>query len=331
MAEYDDPELERLVRGSLDTHAGEVDTTVPVAARARAAARPRRGRWIAAGAAVAVAAAIAAVTVPVLVVDHQEPESNVVGDVGLPTQWRTEYWHDISVEVPADWGWGVTPTRVGDQLVRCGDGGGAYVGRPIATSDLCAEARGAGPYVWFDSPLEPGVDGDQETVEVDGERVTVATDGAVLRERIVSSIATQHLCPESTPAAGPDLGGLSEEGLGKLQTFTLCAYSWSEAGADELVYGTPLDPATYGRWRRATRDLQPVDHDCPAVTERVVLTATFDDPYGVDPLFLTWVVDLSCGLVTSNFGDGALTSGLEDMWADAGLRSTLSYFIGPLG
>ena len=36
MTDHDDPELDRLVRASLGTHAGEVDTAVPVVARARA-------------------------------------------------------------------------------------------------------------------------------------------------------------------------------------------------------------------------------------------------------------------------------------------------------
>ncbi|MCW2773932.1 MAG: hypothetical protein JWN91_2258 [Nocardioides sp.] len=331
MAEYDDPEVERLVRASLDTHAGEVDTTVPAAARARAAARPHRGRWMAAGAAVAVAGAISAVTVPVLVVDHQEPTDDVQPLTGLPTQWRTEYWHDISVEVPADWGWGVTPTRVGDQLVRCGDGSGAYVGRPIATSDLCAEATGAGPYVWFDSPLEPGVDGDQETVEVDGERVTVATDGAALRERILSSVKEQHLCPAATGERGPGLGGTPIDGLGDVQSFEMCAYALAEDGTYQLVYGAELGERDYLRWSRAINDPPQSDLDCSSAQELVVLKGSFDDTFGTEPLALTWVVDLPCGQVRSAYGDFGLTDEMEAAWAGEGARKTLSYFIGPLG
>ena len=335
MAEYDDLELERLVRASLDTHAGEVDTAVPVAARARNAARPHRGRWIALGAAVAVAAAVAAVTVPVLVIDHHDQTNHVTSDLALPTQWRTEYWHNISVDVPADWAWGVTPTRFGEQLVRCGEGGGAYVGRPIGTSDMCAEATGAGPFVWFGTPLEPGAQEigsyTQQTVEVDGERVTVSSDSDALRERILDSIGPQQLCPAATSDRGPDLGSVPIDGTGDLQSFEMCAYALSEDGTYPLVYGAELDERAYLRWSRATSDPPQVDLDCPDNQELVVLKGSFDDSYGTEPLTRTWVVDLPCGQVRSGGGDYALTDEMTAAWADGGARNTLSYFIGPLG
>jgi hypothetical protein len=337
MTEYDDPELERLVRVSLDTHAGEADTTVPVAARARSAARTHRGRWIALGAAAAVAAAIAAVAVPVLVIDRHESTNTPTPVTDLPTQWRTEYWHDISVDVPADWAWGVTPTRFGGQLVRCGEGGGAYVGRPIGTSDVCAEATGAGPFVWFETPLELGAQEigsyTQQTVEVDGERVTVSTDNDALRERIVDSIKPQQLCPAATGERGPDVGGMPTEGVGDLRTFEMCAYALSEDGSYGLVYGAQLDQGVYQRWRHATGTPPPVDLDCPDNQELVVLKGSFDDPFGAgaEPIWLTWVVDLPCGQVRSAYGDYALTDEMTAAWADQGARDTLSYFIGPLG
>jgi hypothetical protein len=342
MTEYDDPELERLVRASLDTHAGEADTTVPVAARARSAARTHRGRWIALGAAAAVAAAIAAVTVPVLVIDHHDPENHVTADVGLPTEWRTEYWHDISVEVPAGWAWGAGPLRQGSDVIRCGgpDAVTPYVGRPVYQSDMCmggAPTDPAAPYVWFDAPVPMGtVDLDdgyvQDTVEVDadGTTVTVGSDSQALRERILSSVKAQQLCPAATGERGPG-GSTPIDGVGDLRTFEMCAYALSEDGSYGLVYGAELDEAAYRRWSRATSNPPPVDLDCPSNQELVVLKGSFDDTFGTEPIWLTWVVDLPCGQVRSPGGAFALTDEMTAAWADQGARDTLSYFIGPLG
>jgi hypothetical protein len=336
MTEYDDPELERVVRASLDAHAAEVDTTAPVAARAREAARTHRGRWVALGAAAAVAAAIAAVTVPVLVIDHHERTSNAQPATDLPTQWRTEYWHNISVEVPADWAWGAGPQ--GASLTRCGgpDAGIPYVGRPIFQSDMCMSGQVPdAPYVWLGSPVEPGTADDaggyvQETVDVDGTTVTVGADDA-LRERILDSIEPQHLCPAATGERGPGLGGTPIDGIGEMESFEMCAYAKSADGAYQLVYGAELDAGAYRRWSRATSDPPQVDLYCPDDQEVVVLKGSFDDTSSTEAIWLTWVVDLPCGQVRSADGDYALTDEMKAPWADEGLRSTLSYFIGPMG
>ena len=134
---------------------------------------------------------------------------------GRADEWRTEYWHDMRVEVPADWGYGGAPmdwearpttaacwpiamvTADGQRLKR-DDPTMPYVGRPIALTDLCqpypfrdaAAPTPKAPYVWLGAAVEPGhVDlGDgwvQETVEVNGSTLTVATDDPALRTRIL--------------------------------------------------------------------------------------------------------------------------------------------------
>jgi hypothetical protein len=300
----------------------------------------RRGstRRLVAGAVVAVAVAVA-----VLVVDHLEQpdteQTDTVRSTGdLPTAWRTEYWHGVSVEVPAAWEWGVAPLRQGGEVLRCGgpDPGTAYVGRPVSQSDVCrggVPTDPAAPYVWLDAPVEPGtVDvGNgytQETVDGDGTTVTVATDDDALRERIVDSVAPQILCRAATGERGPG-GATPVDGLGGVRTFEMCAYAQGEDGSYRLVYGAELGTAAYERWRRATGDPPQVDLDCPHDTELVVLKGGFDG--GAEPLSLTWVVDLPCGQVRSADGAHALTDEMTAPWADGGVRGTLSYFLGPQG
>src|SRR4051812_28928336 len=118
MTEHDDTELERLVRASLDSHAGEVDTAVPVGTRARTAALKRRSGRIAAGVA---SLAVAAVAISAVVVDRADspspPELPVASQgptpAGTPGGWRAEYWGDLRIDVPKDWGWGTAPTWSG--------------------------------------------------------------------------------------------------------------------------------------------------------------------------------------------------------------------------
>ena len=57
----------------------------------------------------------------------------------LPTEWRTEAWHGLQVEVPADWAWGGCAdrrlrdgrhSRLTDGAVDCETT--PYVGRPVS-------------------------------------------------------------------------------------------------------------------------------------------------------------------------------------------------------
>jgi hypothetical protein len=57
-----------------------------------------------------------------------------------------------------------------------------------------------------------------------------------------------------------------------------------------------------------------------------VVTASSDDTYGDEPIVRTWVADLACDTVTSSRGVKELTVGVEDSWADGGVRSTVGLF-----
>ena len=346
MTEYDD--LERLVRASLDTHAGEVDTSVPVAARARAAARRHRGRWVAAGAAVAVAA----VAVTAVVVGRPDRPGPVEPPIAtpsaskatqaMPDDWRTEYWHDVSVQVPADWAWGAGPR--GKSMARCGgpnDRVTPYVGRPIMSSDLCIIERQpapTAPYVWFDAPVEPGTvdlaNGYvQDTVEVDadGTSVTVGSDDQVLRERILASVARQDLCPARVDATGLDLGGTVVDGSGELQSAKLCAYSRLGGGVHQLVYARELDPKTFARFERAVDAAPERLRRCKDLGDLVIVTATSDGGSGNAPVTQKWVTDLACDTVASRTSMLAITLNILSALADPGLGVSLPTLIGPQG
>ena len=98
------------MRGSLERRAEDVDMAAPVARQAIAAVRRRHRGWLAAGFA---AASVAAIVVVVGGRQHAAPTDGSRRSAGdrtstLASEWRTEYWRDIQVEVPADWAWGVS-------------------------------------------------------------------------------------------------------------------------------------------------------------------------------------------------------------------------------
>ena len=79
------------------------------------------------------------------------------------TEWRPESWHGLTVDVPADWGWGTAPIKLAgdEQQLLCGGPGenaGPWVGRPIMLSDACQGAPFQQPeasYVWLGAEVEP--------------------------------------------------------------------------------------------------------------------------------------------------------------------------------
>ena len=128
-----------------------------------------------------------------------EPSGN--RGASVPEGWRTEVWHDASVRVPADWGWGAAPVRIGNDVVTCGDGpagGSAYVGRPIMLSDVCMShpldgPQPTAPSVWLGAALDPGTEDlgggwVRETVAQGGTTVTVTSDDPALREQVLGSV-----------------------------------------------------------------------------------------------------------------------------------------------
>jgi hypothetical protein len=204
-----------------------------------------------------VVATAAAVAVVVLVRSGDDPASEGRDDT-LPTEWRTEYWRDLKVDVPADWGYGGAPIESGG-LYSCypeamigpdgsrieGERTLGYVGRPIALTDVCVpypDNRPEGPqapYVWLGADLPVGTvelgDGSvQETVEVNGSRLTVASDNPGLRERILASAAGGEQCFSNLEK--PPTEYLENDFGGPDRGMTVCAYVRGESGVIGLTY-----------------------------------------------------------------------------------------------
>lgn len=374
----DDSDLERLMREGLHRRAEDADTTAPLAEQAKRGARRRRvGRLV-----VGVAAlAVAAVAVTGVVIDRSSPGGDGTPDVAddptsepLPTEWRTEYWHDTQVEVPADWGWGGAPEPgYGDGPMACGavatvsaqgvklgraDPTLAYVGRPIAQTDLCttypdnnpAAGPPTSPYVWLGAAVEPGtVDlGDgyvQETVEVNGSTVTVASQDLALRDRILESATGGETCLSNLEAP-PRVESMLTEGMGKVRSGLLCVYRSEVSDHYDLVYSRNL----------TAREGQEFEDSAYAADESIgcarnslgseyaVVTLTGDDPFGTQPVSQDYVVDTGCALIETSPGEThVLTEPNVRSWAGGGVAATMTgpsytavdwanpYFIGMLG
>ncbi|MCW2794141.1 MAG: hypothetical protein JWO76_3239 [Nocardioides sp.] len=369
----DDHELERVLREGLDRRAQDVDTDAPVAERARESVRRRRRGRVAAGVA---ALAVAAVAVTGVVVDRSSQPRKEGGTQvtdrrsGAPAaqQWRTEYWHDVQVDVPADWGWGTAPdllsrggrdfpnlcggpgakvTAAGEELVNA-DPDLPYVGRPIALSDLCLGGdvltHPRAPYVWLGADLEPGtveLAGGyvQETRVVNGSTVTVGARDADLRARILDSATAGKTCrseldkvPMPKESSGPEKSsGLNPDSL------TVCAYRRTDDGGPlgtgyDLTYGQVVDAAG-GRAFLHAADAAPRVAGCGvsfAPSELVLLRSEGPGPWGDS--FREYRVDLDCKQVVDPAGNTLnLTPALEGPWSLGGIQVVPDYFIGELG
>ncbi|WP_432477454.1 hypothetical protein [Nocardioides sp. GXQ0305] len=99
-------ELETRLSDGLAGTAERAPAPADLAAGARDRLRLRRRTTAA-----VVAAAVAVVAVPVGVALVVPGDDGPAGDDepttgGVPTDWRTETWRDLSLDVPSDWGWG---------------------------------------------------------------------------------------------------------------------------------------------------------------------------------------------------------------------------------
>jgi hypothetical protein len=351
-------EVEQVMRQGLARRAAEVDVSPAALARVRPRVSPRRR---ARSAVLAAAAGVAAVALTAAVVDVARndggrspgPADGTHGEPA-PTQWRTEYWHDLQVEVPADWGWGSAP--VGADLPWCGapgaevEAGGRrlaepdpttpYVGRPFAQTDLCqgevADRTPAAPYVWLGASLEPGTTalGDgyvRETRRVNGSTVSVATKDPALRRRILDSATGGETCFSELDAP-PAVESMLTEGMGRASAMRLCAYR--RTGDDrrwDLVYAADLGGRAAESFASAVGRSGITDAACPSgpSNEYVVLTVSGDDPYGDAPVTQDYVVDLGCPSVELVPGKrAALTPALVEPWAVDGIATVL---VGPTG
>lgn len=258
-------DLETLIRDGLRRRADGVDTTAPLVARARQTVRRRRGTRVVLASAAAVVAVVGVTAVvtdgPEEVVPAPTPAPTRVLDPTDPTlppvaqELRTERWHDLAVDVPADWGYGPAPQRTGGAPHICGDlPEDPYVGRPVSLSDECIGGdylrESAAPYVWLGGDVEPGVvtlpgGGVQETVAVAGTTLTVAGDD-VLRRRILASARIGGTCPSELRQAPSAPLPLADTGAG----LQVCAYR-NEEGLLRLVGSQLLEEETARRFTEA--------------------------------------------------------------------------------
>lgn len=250
--------------------------------------------------------------------------------------WRTEWFRTIAVDVPVGWGWSQGPLRSGGLLLRCPGGGddGPYVGRPVPASDLCLvlpDEAPEHPYLWFDAPLEPGTEDlgggwVRETVEVDGVRLTVASDDEDLRAGVLGSAREQRDCAPDLARVPTDRFDTTTEGPGTLLTAVVCGYRVLDEDRDAgpvLAYAAvPTEADVREVWER--RDRAAGCTGSPTRTSEVVVvsTTTHDDLGAEDarPLHQDVVAWLSCR-----------HEQVAAPVVDAGLRATLGTYIGPMG
>lgn len=360
----DDLELEELMRSGLERQAAVADVTAPVVERARSVARRRRRGAMAVVAAAASVAAVVTVGVVVDSGDDPHPPAEDRGGEPLPAGWRTEYWRDLTVDVPADWGYGGAPVRSGRDLVACypeamvGPDGAriegrptlGYVGRPIMLTDVCAlypDIRPGGPeapYVWLGADIEPGlVDlGNgyvQETVEVNGSTLTVATDDPRLRERILDSADGGEQC--FSELAAPPSVPVEEDFGAPASGMLVCAYGEDEGGVIGLTYSAVLDD-------RAARAFESAYDRAPSLPAGRTCDLGDDVDWVVliveDRRYVVYTHGHGCPRVDGPVGPVRLSEELARPWAVGGIPATVSagatterdqwvydYFIGPQG
>lgn len=365
----EDDELAAVFRDGLQRRAQDVDASVDMLRPVTSAARRQRRRRFAVtgGVGLVAAALVAAVVVQNTggasgpdgpkgpqVVDHGQSDS-------LSTGWRTEYWHDVQVDVPADWGWGTAPITMSFDArtpLLCGgpgamvrpDGkrranaanGTAWVGRPIMMSDDCLAPPyppPTAPYLWFDAAratpgtVDLGNGFTQESVEVNGSMVTVATQDPELRQRILDSATGGETCSARLDQP-PSVESMLTEGMGEVRSAQVCAYRLGDRDHYDLVYATTLEQSAAKAFAESTSSAPTqVDPEfCTIADEYVVITLTGDDPYGTEPVSQDAVLNTGCGDVEVTPGNiRVLTDEAKRPWSQNGIQVTLFSFIGMLG
>ncbi|GAA4806857.1 hypothetical protein ACFQ0K_01640 [Nocardioides caeni] len=311
-------ELEELVRGGLAERAGSADVhALGVGEVRRAVAQRRRRRWLvsaAAAAVVAVGAATAVVSTDGA--DDPPPVATEPTDGAAAPGWRTESWGGLTVEVPADWGYGGAPLSFAGDTSACppayvsGDWVSGWVGRPVLLSDVCArypwlenspQEDDPTPYVWLGGDVEVGTvtwPGGlvQETVEAEGERLTVASTDPDLRARIIASARPVEVCPASSATIPDGSSGMSDEGRGDPIDAVVCAYRLEE-GAFRLTYAraTTADVVDQAWSAQAEASAVGAPTACSReVRQYVSVQARYDDPFGAQPLVQRAVFRLGC-------------------------------------
>ncbi len=368
-AEMNDAELEQAMRDGLERRAQRADTAVPVADRARDGVRRRRAGRVTVGLAAAAVVAVAATTVTLNRDDDPGQDQMPAGPGVTDGVWRTEYWRDMQVDVPDSWGWGASPpascvgaARTAGAQPVSGEFTEGYIGRPITSRYTCPAAESgppAGPYVWLGSDLEPGtrdLGGGyvEETVDVNGSRLTVASADAALRERILASATGGETCMSELDVRDPSFPDVVPGNVMRgADVLNVCVYhARNEAkGARQadLVYSTTLDLGGLHAYLAALEEGEEPRDQCPTLDyvegEWVVLEIGTED----GDVFRRDVVHTFCPGIDvdtdtlSGLETVRLTQALVDPWAVEGIGAVVvgpttrdfaeftDYFIGPLG
>lgn len=289
----------------------------------------------------------------------------------LPKGWRTEYWRTIAVDVPADWGYGGAPylvTGEPDSLAACapsamvradgtrdwaqqGPGADGYVGRPIMLTDACqgyqveADFTPPGPYLWFDADIDEGTvrfDGGfvQQTMTVDGVKVTVGSADGRLREQILDSARGETLCASTVDAAAEQWLA-SEAADGEITSMRACAYrvDRSRPGTvtePQLSTAVQVEGAATERYLGALRGREVPRDQCPRLdvdeSEWVVLEL-LDDTGAVQRRDVIHLAGSCAGVDVgarglANLSTSKLTPSMVRPWAVASIPATV---YGPSG
>lgn len=341
----DDMELEEQFRASLQRHAEDADTSVDLLGPAQASARGRRRRtWAAGAVGLAAAALVTAVVVQNVGGPGGPGKPQFAGDEEVTDQWRSESWHGVELDVPADWAWGSGPVESGNETLRCGgpDEALPYVGRAVMASDVCAmvDEPVRGTYVWLGATMPAGtrdLGGGyvSRTVDFHGTRITVTTDNEALSDHIIESLRAPEGCAPSLDAA-PTVDSMLTEGMGDVTGARICAYSRFESddGTYWLVYNATLDARQAMRYHDALYDgTRQNDREfCDQRDEMVLVRMEGTDFYGDVPVTQDSVVAPLCQQWSG--GPGSVTpmsDEAERTWAVGGLPVTLYALIGPMG
>jgi hypothetical protein len=382
----DDERLDELREG-LRRRADRADVSLARLERVRPEAPHRRrtvGRTVAAVVGTAAAVAVVAVVAEQAQLPGRGDRSPSDANSQVserPGAWRTEYWHDTAVQVPADWWYGgglmdggpggpyacfpqpmVSPA--GERREDAGREAPGYVGRPIGLTDVCESDQIADrppdwPYLWFDAPLSAGIEdlGDgwvRETVEVNGSRITVATDDDALRRRILGSAGGGEVCMSAVePDADSDVFPRIDGGdVADAEAMTVCAYrARDDSGrfrVADLTYAGTVGDAAVSDYLAAVESGGAGRDQCPALdiveAEWVVLELADSD----GAVVRRDVVHLVCPGIDvgadslRGFETVELTPALVRPWAVGGIPAVvhgptggkgamLDSFIGPQG
>jgi hypothetical protein len=204
----------------------------------------------------------------------------------VPGDWRVESYGGVQLRVPPDWGWGGVPMKdpaPGPRLMTCGEGAFAfpgdggqtrfvddvdmpYVGRAdyymtdVCTSggveqgDPTAPPVAKHPWVWLGSPLAVGTvelpnDFVQETVEVNGVRVTVGDDDPAELATILGSIegvdVDDNGCDAKLRTASQlrpqEVSSDPFRDLGRVESVSVCAYRFIDDETVRLGYSSRVE------------------------------------------------------------------------------------------